>query len=371
MNMDIWAEYIVMVLVLLFTVCILAFTPYYTNRGSSFGVSVPESEYDNPKLAKLRRSYRNGVLLSGGVLTAATLIGMSLIPNFSIIAAFVCLIIIVPAIVLYVSAYKKVKVIKEEENWQQRVSSKIVVELSSGELHRLPSMAWSLLYWAIAAITATITFVAYPNMPDVIPQNYNMAGEVTSFAPKTISTVSIIPATIAIMALIFTFVLFVIRKSRAPIAVDNKEESLQRNTIFRRAWSIFTLIMGSGLSLLFLLIQLAIIGFIPSQSIMVATLLSVVVIFAGVIGLIVRYGQGGSLVRAKDRKDSQVISAKDDDRYWKWGAFYYNPDDPALFVEKRFGIGWTSNFARPLTWVFVGALLLFIVGALVLTYTQI
>ncbi|WP_143033216.1 DUF5808 domain-containing protein [Tindallia californiensis] len=37
----------------------------------------------------------------------------------------------------------------------------------------------------------------------------------------------------------------------------------------------------------------------------------------------------------------------DDDQYWKWGMFYYNPDDPAIWIEKRFGIGWTLNFANP------------------------
>ena len=36
--------------------------------------------------------------------------------------------------------------------------------------------------------------------------------------------------------------------------------------------------------------------------------------------------------------------------YWKAGLFYYNPDDPRLFVGKRLGIGWTLNFARPVAW---------------------
>ncbi len=42
------------------------------------------------------------------------------------------------------------------------------------------------------------------------------------------------------------------------------------------------------------------------------------------------------------------------DRCWKAGIFYVNPDDPALFVEKRFGIGYTLNFAHPLSWLILG-----------------
>jgi uncharacterized membrane protein len=38
---------------------------------------------------------------------------------------------------------------------------------------------------------------------------------------------------------------------------------------------------------------------------------------------------------------------RDDDRYWSGGLFYNNPDDPAMFVPKRFGLGWTLNFGHP------------------------
>ena len=38
---------------------------------------------------------------------------------------------------------------------------------------------------------------------------------------------------------------------------------------------------------------------------------------------------------------------RDDDRYWYGGFFYNNPDDPAVFVPKRFGLGWTMNFGHP------------------------
>jgi uncharacterized membrane protein len=44
------------------------------------------------------------------------------------------------------------------------------------------------------------------------------------------------------------------------------------------------------------------------------------------------------------------------------GAFYYNPNDPALMVEKRVGYGWTFNFAHKLSWIILALLL---VGPLV------
>lgn len=47
-----------------------------------------------------------------------------------------------------------------------------------------------------------------------------------------------------------------------------------------------------------------------------------------------------------------------EDRHWKTGLVYFNPGDPALFVEKRFGIGYTMNMARPASWWLLAAVVL-------------
>ena len=38
-------------------------------------------------------------------------------------------------------------------------------------------------------------------------------------------------------------------------------------------------------------------------------------------------------------------------QHWKLLIFYYNPENPRLFVNKRTGIPLTLNFARPMAWV--------------------
>ncbi len=63
-----------------------------------------------------------------------------------------------------------------------------------------------------------------------------------------------------------------------------------------------------------------------------------------------------------DRGRTEAVF-RDDDRYWSGGIFYNNPDDPNLFVPKRFGLGWTLNFGHPqaklvLIGVLVGILVL-------------
>ena len=45
-------------------------------------------------------------------------------------------------------------------------------------------------------------------------------------------------------------------------------------------------------------------------------------------------------------------------QYWVAGLFYYNPDDAALLVPKRSGMGYTFNMARPAAWILMVAILL-------------
>ena len=51
-----------------------------------------------------------------------------------------------------------------------------------------------------------------------------------------------------------------------------------------------------------------------------------------------------------------------DDRFWKWKFFYVNPDDPALLVAKRYGIGYTFNFGNPRSWAVLALILVAILA---------
>ncbi len=52
----------------------------------------------------------------------------------------------------------------------------------------------------------------------------------------------------------------------------------------------------------------------------------------------------------------------DDPEHYKWGIFYFNPDDLRAVVPKRNRwMGWTLNFAQPLAWVIILAIVAFAV----------
>jgi uncharacterized membrane protein len=58
------------------------------------------------------------------------------------------------------------------------------------------------------------------------------------------------------------------------------------------------------------------------------------------------------------------------DDAWR-GVFYSNPDDPSLFVPKRFGIGYTLNFGNPWSWAVVVFIILMVALPFVLAGTTI
>jgi uncharacterized membrane protein len=43
------------------------------------------------------------------------------------------------------------------------------------------------------------------------------------------------------------------------------------------------------------------------------------------------------------------------DEFWRWGLFYNNAADPALFIQARTGPGYTLNFGKSLAWPIAAA----------------
>jgi uncharacterized membrane protein len=54
-------------------------------------------------------------------------------------------------------------------------------------------------------------------------------------------------------------------------------------------------------------------------------------------------------------------SEPNDTNYYKLGIFYYNPNDKRVFVPKRFGWGWTLNFASWWTYLIFAVIIGFAV----------
>ncbi|HBG58009.1 DUF5808 domain-containing protein [Proteiniphilum sp. UBA1028] len=51
---------------------------------------------------------------------------------------------------------------------------------------------------------------------------------------------------------------------------------------------------------------------------------------------------------------------RNDRENYKWGIFYYNPNDPRIILPKRNRfMGWTVNFANPFAYLIIIGIILF------------
>ncbi|HUJ32050.1 MAG TPA: DUF5808 domain-containing protein [Candidatus Acidoferrum sp.] len=102
---------------------------------------------------------------------------------------------------------------------------------------------------------------------------------------------------------------------------------------------------------------------------LVGTFVFVLVIFA----ILIYTGQGGAnlaeaAIGSDIVKDRPVTGDRTPDQCWKAGMFYVNPDDPALLVEKRFGVGYTINFGHPAAWIVISILVALAVVPLIISF---
>jgi uncharacterized membrane protein len=95
-------------------------------------------------------------------------------------------------------------------------------------------------------------------------------------------------------------------------------------------------------------------GGIPEIPFAPFLIMGVVALF---IGALIWFGQGGTRLRGHEPVlNCAPTGDRTPDECWKLGLFYYNPADPALLVETRFGIGWALNFGNRWCWIIVPAL---------------
>jgi uncharacterized membrane protein len=72
-----------------------------------------------------------------------------------------------------------------------------------------------------------------------------------------------------------------------------------------------------------------------------------------IVCLVALLHAGHQATRAVEEADARTGSRQEG---WR-GGIYYNPNDRALWVEKRVGIGWTLNFGNPWSWLMLALIL--------------
>jgi uncharacterized membrane protein len=201
----------------------------------------------------------------------------------------------------------------------------------------------------------------WDQIPERFPIHWGINGEPNGWAHRSPASVYGMLAFGAALCLLIAMMNSMIVRSRRISATGDAAHTESR---FRRvnAWGLLVTeyvaaITIGGVQLM------AMLGNRPTGIPAIWVGITATVFVIVLLTLLFRMGQGGWRL-ASATNSGAPIGDRTPDSCWKWGFFYVNPDDPAIMVEKRFGIGYTINFGHRIAWVIMAVLL---IGPIIVT----
>lgn len=208
--------------------------------------------------------------------------------------------------------------------------------------------------FAILAATAIYLRIHWDRIPEIFPIHWGLDGRANGWSVRTLMGVYgpliMGAAMVAGLGLMTYAVLRESRVVKIPGARSHGRDFPHQVGYFLAALEYFLAVMFSWVALMPL---------IGRPHIGLVLLTAVLVIVAVSVGAH-RLNQARAHVvdAAALSTPAGVFGDGTLDQHWKLGLFYFNPSDPALLVEKRFGVGYTLNFAQWRAWVIMALVLI-------------
>ena len=345
---------------------ILAATPWFMKKNECFAVTIPESAQADVRFLAFRKRYAAAVLavtlicaVALGVVSNVVLGKMSSAADAASLNAILVAAIVATATIPLIASFalmlhyrKKVKAIKREEGWKAERDEAVAL-IGFEEAPAPPSLAWNVVYVPIVLITLALGLALYPSTPDLVPTHIDFAGNVNQWTPKGPALIAFPLLVEVFMAACFIFSHWMTIRSKKDVDPARPAISAYAYGAFARAECILLLVSGSVLTAVLGIVMILMMTETLSMLVTIALIIVATLVFVGaMIAFSVVYGQSGSRLVKRLEENGGIIA--DNDEHWKAGIFYWNKDDASLILPKRFGIGWTMNWARPAAWLIVG-----------------
>ena len=355
-----------LIAIVFFSGAILAATPWFMKKNECFAVTIPESAQADVRFLAFRKRYAAAVLavtlicaVALGVVSNVVLGKMSSAADAASLNAILVAAIVATATIPLIASFalmlhyrKKVKAIKREEGW--RAERDEAVALIGFEEAPAPlSLAWNVVYVPIVLITLALGLALYPSTPDLVPTHIDFAGNVNQWTPKGTALIAFPLLVEVFMAACFIFSHWMTIRSKKDVDPARPAISAYAYGAFARAECILLLVSGSVLTAVLGIVMILMMTETLSMLVTMVLIIVATLVFVGaMIAFSVVYGQSGSRLVKRLEENGGIIA--DNDEHWKAGIFYWNKGDASLILPKRFGVGWTMNWARPAAWLIVG-----------------
>lgn len=345
---------------------LLAATPWFMKKGECFAVTIPESAQADERFLAFRKRYAAAVLavtlicvVALGAVSNVALGKMGSAPDSDSLSSILVAAIVAAATIPLIASFalmlhyrKRVEAIKREEGWKAERDEAVAL-IGFEEAPVPPSLAWNVVYVPIVLITLAIGLALYPSVPDMVPTHFDFAGNVNQWTPKGPALIAFPLLFEVFMAACFIFSHWMAIRSKKDVDPARPAISAYAYGAFARAECILLLVGGSVLTVVLGIVMILMMTEVLSLFVTMALIIVATLILVGAtIAISVVYGQSGSRLVKRLEENGDIIT--DNDEHWKAGVFYWNKDDASLILPKRFGVGWTMNWARPAAWLIVG-----------------
>jgi len=269
----------------------------------------------------------------------------------------------------YLIIYSKTKQLKNIEGWSFENRNVVIVDTSFREKDEENKKTVISPWWfsiPLCIMVITVIGIIFKSIP---PINYNSTGQIEKWGDKGFLADLSITIIQALSNLIFLGIYKWTEKAKQSLNGGKIGEIKYRSRKIRYYISVSYLLLDIYMNLLIMVVGFSMCGIVnPSFINSIGFTIFSIFLPVVIIVLIILVAAKGSnkLKHIPNAEAGQQLINRDDDMYYKFGSLYYNKNDPALFVEKRMGIGLTLNFARPAGKVIMGILVALIVAIFVM-----
>lgn len=326
---------------------ILLIVPLVTRRGLLFGVYVGEEVWDSDEARRITRGWYIGMGLALAVSLLAATVLVTLMPR-SPLAMFSIFILLLGQLVCYLRAYFQAKALVTSRPIPV-AEAPLLADTPSTLILPVVALGFSL---AVGLFAIAHAWSAYPELPPRVPTHFGPSGRPDAWAVKSFSSVMALPVGTLAMGVLLSATAVLAARAKRAVRQRDGGVSLEAQLRFRQATArllsavaILTTAMMATIS--YYAVRTAAgeaTGMPPWMMVYLVALLGCAV--GGTLYIAIRYGQGGARWERRTATAPLTDGLADNER-WILGAFYVNRDDPSIFVEKRFGIGYTINLGNP------------------------
>jgi len=216
---------------------------------------------------------------------------------------------------------------------------------------------------SLAALVAALglTVWRYPHLPASIPTHWDIAGRANGWMAKGVVSTAFPLVMMGLMQALCLWLLVGVAQAPERLPKERAEEYRAAHERYLHVWALWINLMELAMVVVFGGIVWSTVFGIEQQAHgatspgMLALLVGMGALILSLPWLIVQVLRHRAGLR--EIAGPGTIESTAPTEGWLWGAIYYNRNDPAIWVEKRMGIGWTLNMARPASWVFFALVL--------------